>query len=180
MIGTAVGMPGGHLGRVFNNVWSFLCVMVLASVTALIASALTLSSLRADINGPEDLAGKRVATVSGSTSAAYLRDLGASVEEYPDFEHAAAALGRASGVAGRTAAVALVYDAPIVLYFINNDAERKFLAVGPPFRAENYGIAFPLDSKIRHTVDTALQKLRENGTFDQIREKWFGKSRIQD
>lgn len=175
MIGTAIGSPGGSLGRAFNNVWSFLCVMVLASLTALIASALTVSSLRTDINGPEDLAGKRVATVSGSTSAAYLRDVGASVVEFPDFAAAVAGLG-APGSASRPAPVALVYDAPIIQYSINNDSERKFVAIGSPFRAENYGIAFPLDSKIRHRVDAALLKIRENGTFDQIREKWFGKS----
>jgi polar amino acid transport system substrate-binding protein len=180
MIGTASGAPGGHFGRLFNNLWSFLCVMVLASLTALIASALTIRSLRNDINGPEDLAGKRVATVQGSTSAAYLRDLGASVAEYPDFDGAVAALAKREEIGGHSAPVALVYDAPIVLYFINNDSERNFVAVGSPFRAENYGIAFPLDSKIRHTVDEALLKLRENGTFDQIRDKWFGKSLVQN
>ena len=180
MIGTASGAPGGHLGRMFNNVWSFLCVMVLASVTALIASALTLSSLRSDINGPEDLAAKRVATVQGSTSAAYLHELGAVVVEYSDFDKAAAALGAWGGAVEAFAPVALVYDEPIVLYFVNNDTDRRYAVVGPPFRAENYGIAFPLDSKIRHTIDTALQKLKENGMFDQIRDKWFGKSLVKN
>lgn len=175
MIGTASGAPGGAFGRAFNNIWSFLCVMVLASLTALIASALTVSTLESAINGPNDLAGKRVASVRGSTASAYLHELGASVADYPNFADAVAALERSNVRSGQWAPVALVYDAPIVLYFLNYDSDRKFRAVGPPFRAENYGIAFPLDSNIRHVVNTALLKLNENGTYDQINEKWFGK-----
>ena len=76
--------------------------------------------------------------------------------------------------------MALVYDAPIILYFVNNDASHRFDPVGAPFREENYGIAFPLSSTIRHDVDAALVRLIENGTYDQIREKWFGKPATQN
>jgi polar amino acid transport system substrate-binding protein len=174
MIQTSEGAPGGALGRLFNNVWAFLCVLLLASFTALIASALTLSSLRSDINGPSDLVGKRIASVKGSTSAAYLREIGASVAEYPNFADAAAALDKSKG--GSFPPVALVYDAPIVLYYINNDGSGKFQAVGAPFRAENYGIVFPLNSGLRLAINAALLKLTEDGTYQQINDKWFGKS----
>ena len=176
MASTASGAPGGHAGRVFNILWSFLCVIVLASLTALIASALTVSSLRREINGPNDLVGKRVATVAGSTSAAYLRKIGAIVDEFPDFDGATRALGQA----GRKGPVALVYDAPIILYFVNKDADHRFAAIGAPFREENYGIAYPLNTTIRHAVDAALVRLVENGTYDQIRDKWFAKPATQN
>lgn len=173
----AEGRPGGAAGWLFNYIWTFTCLAAFASVTGLLASAMTLSSLRTDIKGPNDLAGKRVAAVSGSTAVPFLRALNASVMQYPNFVEAAAAVS--NGADQHDAPVAVVYDAPVMQYFVNNDATHKFSLVGAPFKTENYGVIFPLNSELRHSVNAALLKLTENGTYQQISEKWFGKPSAQ-
>lgn len=90
--------------------------------------------------------------------------------EYPTFEAAA----RAAAAGEPTGPVAVVYDAPIVLYFVKSDGVGKFNLVGAPFRGENYGISFPRNSELRHLVNQAILKLTEDGTYQQIRDKWFG------
>ncbi|MGK7937918.1 MAG: transporter substrate-binding domain-containing protein [Xenococcaceae cyanobacterium] len=46
--------------------------------------------------------------------------------------------------------------------------------VGSPFKLQNYGIALPINSPYRKSVNFALLNLMENGTYNQIKEKWFG------
>src|SRR5262249_7478923 len=56
-------MPRTALARVVAVVWMFTSVVFIAYFTAAVTSSLTLRQLRGDINGPEDLPGKRVMTV---------------------------------------------------------------------------------------------------------------------
>lgn len=39
---------------------------------------------------------------------------------------------------------------------------------------EQYGIAFPTDSELTSQVNDALQEIKEDGTYAEIYEKWFG------
>ena len=66
-------MPRAALARIVAVIWMFASVVFIAYFTAAVTSSLTLQQLRGDISGPEDLPGKRVATVKGSTSLDYLR-----------------------------------------------------------------------------------------------------------
>ncbi len=110
LVSVAEGKPEGSAGRLFNFLLTFVIVMAFASLTGLIASALTLSSIRADISGPSDLIGKRVATVHGSTAEAFLKEIGASVASYPNFTDAVAALAAGGPGSEAVKPVALVYD----------------------------------------------------------------------
>jgi ABC-type amino acid transport substrate-binding protein len=38
---------------------------------------------------------------------------------------------------------------------------------------EQYGIAFPTDSDLREPVNEALAEIKEDGTYEEIYEKWF-------
>ncbi len=66
-------MPRAALARIVAVIWMFASVVFIAYFTAAVTSSLTLQQLRGDISGPEDLPGKRVASVRGSTSMDYLR-----------------------------------------------------------------------------------------------------------
>lgn len=160
-------MPRAALARMVAVFWMFASVVFIAYFTAAVTSNLTLQQLRGDINGPEDLPGKRVASVKGSTSAKYLRQHNVEVSEFAKVEDAFQALQ-----ASETDAV--VYDAPVLLYFASH--EGKVQTVGAIFRKENYGIAFPSNSPRRKPVNEALLKLKENGIYDQLYKKWFGGS----
>ena len=49
----------------------------------------------------------------------------------------------------------------------------KVQVVGSIFRKENYGIVFPPNSPHRKAVNTALLRMRENGEFNALYQKWF-------
>ena len=160
-------MPRAALARVVAVFWMFASVVFIAYFTAAVTSNLTLQQLRGDINGPEDLPGKTVASVKGSTSVEYLRQHSAEVVEFPKVEEAYQALqqGQASAV---------VYDAPVLLYYASHEGKGKVQVVGSIFRKENYGVVFPDKSPLRKRVNEVLLKLKENGTYDQLYTKWFG------
>jgi polar amino acid transport system substrate-binding protein len=145
----------------------FTSVVFIAYFTAAVTSALTLQQLRGDINGPEDLPGKRIATVKGSTSMDYLRRYNIEATGFTNVAQAFKALQQGS-------ADAVVYDAPVLLYYASHEGKGKVQVVGNIFHKESYGILFPSNSPYRKPVNEALLKLRENGTYDRLYGKWFG------
>lgn len=162
-------MPKSAAARIAAVVWMFSSVVFIAYFTASVTSSLTLQQLRGDIKGPEDLPGKRVASVKGSTSVEYLRQQSIDVMEFTKVEEAYQALQQ-------NQAEAVVYDAPVLLYYASHDGKGKVHVVGSIFRKENYGIVFPDKSPLRKRVNEALLKLKENGAYDQLSKKWFGGS----
>ena len=46
--------------------------------------------------------------------------------------------------------------------------------VGPLIEQQDYGIAFPAGSELRESVNRALLRLKESGTYDRIYNQWFG------
>lgn len=159
-------MPRAALARVVAVIWMFASVVFIAYFTAAVTSSLTLKQLRGDINGPQDLPGKRVASVKGSTSVEYLRQHNVDVVELAKVEEAYEALQQ-----GQIDAV--VYDAPVLLHYASREGAGKVQTAGSIFRKENYGIAFPPNSPYRKPVNEALLKLKENGTYDQLYKRWF-------
>ena len=160
-------MPKSALGRIVAVIWMFTSVVFVAYFTATVTSSLTLQQLRGDIKGPEDLPGKRVASISGSTSAEYLRQQNIQVVEFKQIEDAYQALLQGQ-------AEAVVYDAPVLLYYAAREGKGKVQAVGSIFRKESYGIVFPDNSPYRKRVNEALLTLKENGTYQELYKKWFG------
>ena len=159
--------PHSAFGRLLGALCVFISIIFVAYFTAAVTSAMTVEQLRSDINGPEDLPGKTVATVAGSTSSAYLKGARLNYTEYGKISEAFDAL-----VAKRADAV--VFDAPVLLYFAANEGKGKVNVAGPVFRREAYGILFPQGSPLRKPVNEALLKLREKGLYDEIYRKWFG------
>ena len=160
-------MPRAALARIVAVIWMFASVVFIAYFTAAVTSSLTLQQLRGDISGPEDLPGKRVATVKGSTSLDYLRSHNIEAMIFTNVEEALQAIQQG-------AADAVVYDAPVLLYYASHQGKGKLQVVGNIFRKESYGILFPSNSPYRKPVNEALLKIRENGTYDRLYGKWFG------
>jgi polar amino acid transport system substrate-binding protein len=158
--------PRSLVGRVMA--WAAIPVSVIfvAYFTAAVTAAITVQQLQGGIAGPDDLAGKRVGTISGSTSAVYLVDRGIKSTEFLKIEEAFTVMDNHQ-------LDAIVFDAPVLLYYAANGGRGKAQVVGPIFKKENYGIVFPQGSELRKPVNSALLKLRENGTFDALYVKWF-------
>ena len=58
-----------------------------------------------------------------------------------------------------------------------DEGKGKASVLGAPFIKEDYGIAFPRKGPdvLRNKVDTTLLKMREDGSYQRIHDKWFGK-----
>ena len=71
-VGYGDKVPKTTPGRFIGLVWMFAGLFIIASFTAAVTSALTVTQLKSRIAGPADLSRVKVATVEGSTSAKYL------------------------------------------------------------------------------------------------------------
>ncbi|MEA1968452.1 MAG: glutamine ABC transporter substrate-binding protein GlnH [Thermodesulfobacteriota bacterium] len=121
-----------------------------------------------DINGPEDLKGKKVAVKTGTFTVDYLNKLGIkNLVKFPNIDQAYLEV-----VTG--GADAAVHDAPNVLYFIKTAGNGKVKAVGPDVEAAYYGIAFPQGSALRDKANIALLEMKESGEYADLYRKWFG------
>src|SRR5438093_12807831 len=76
-------MPRQWVARTLAIFWMFAGVVFVAFYTAQLTTTLTVERIRCAIEGPGDLPGKRVATLTGSTAADYLRDHYAQVQGFP-------------------------------------------------------------------------------------------------
>ena len=161
-------MPKQKFAHALAVVWLFAGVVFVTFFTAQMTASLTLEQIRGAINGPDDLPGKAVATVAGSTSADYLREIGARADEFAHIEEAYSAL-----LSGKVDAAVL--PAPVLRYYATHDGAGKVKVVGPEFRKSDVAFVLPLNSPLRRRVNSALVALHDDGTYQRIYEKWFGK-----
>ncbi len=122
--------------------------------------------MRTSISGVEDLHGKKVVTVSGTTAAEYLRKERIIFRGVENIEEAYDLLTSEE-------AEAIVYDAPILQYYAATSGNSSLQVVGAPFNAEFYGIALPPNSPIKEQINMALLEIIENGTFEELATKWY-------
>ncbi|MFN6478934.1 transporter substrate-binding domain-containing protein [Nostoc sp. DedQUE07] len=159
-------MPKGVLGRLVGIIWMFIGVLFAAYFTASATTSLTVQQLQGDIRSIDDLPGKVVATTAGSTAATYLREHKISVLEVTKIEQAYNALQTKK-------ADAVVFDAPVLLFYAANEGKGKVQIVGSILREESYGIILPNNSPYRKPINQALLSLKENGTYQSLYDKWF-------
>lgn len=117
-----------------------------------------------------DLEGVKIGTKIGSTSYDYLMktlDEDDGVTPYPGSSDMYMAL--MSG-----AVDAVFYDAPNVGYFASTRGEGKVKTVGKLYEGQQYGIALKNGSEWVDDVNEALASIKEDGTYKEIYEKWFG------
>lgn len=127
--------------------------------------------VRADeenIESVEDLKGKVVATKLGTTSANFCEEQGLETKLYDNIDGAYFELQKGG-------ADAVIFDSPAILYYIKTDGQGKVKTVGPLYEGQQYGIAFPDGSELREKVNGVLEEMMEDGTYDELYEKWFGK-----
>jgi ABC-type amino acid transport substrate-binding protein len=161
--------PMGVPARLLAILWMVASIVLIAYFTAAITTEMTVKSLTGDISGPGDLPGVKVGTVTGSTAEVWLRKTKARVSPYPDVASAVAALN-----SGELKAV--VYDAPVLRYYLSRKTGTRLRLVGPTFEKQSYGIGLQQESPLRLPVNRALLALNERGFMEELQKKWFGSS----
>lgn len=122
-----------------------------------------------DIKTKEDLVGKVVATKSGTSSYDYVMEIEGIKEviPFPNIDQAYMELQKGT-------ADAVVFDLPSLLYYVKTNPQAGVKVLDDLLEGQTFGIAFPKGSPLRNEVNMALTKLKEDGTYDEIFNKWFG------
>lgn len=121
--------------------------------------------VRADddsISGPEDLDGKKLCSVTGSTSAQRVKDEYAKqvqLQEFPNYSRCVQAL-----LGGQIDA--LTTD-DIILAGYAQQNPGKLKVVGETFSEENYGVGLPKGSEDRDKINDLIEQAFEDGTWEK-------------
>jgi len=125
------------------------------------------------IKGPEDLEGKNLCSVTGSTSAQRIKDeyaTGTNLLEQPGYAECVTALTAGTVDAVTTDDIILAGLASVPAN------EGKVKVVGNPFSEENYGVGLPKDSDKCQAVNDAITKMIDDGTWQELLDKNVGAS----
>ncbi|WP_298180433.1 glutamate ABC transporter substrate-binding protein [Saccharomonospora sp.] len=129
-----------------------------------------------DIKGKDDLKGKKVCSVSGSTPIQNVRDEGLTepenIVELQTYSQCVSEL-----LNGQVDVVTT--DDAILLGYAAQDPDN-LKVVGEPFTEEPYGVGLPKeDDALRDKVNDILEEAMEDGTWQEIYDATLGKSGTQ-
>ncbi|MGB2811910.1 MAG: transporter substrate-binding domain-containing protein [Mycobacterium sp.] len=153
--------------RTITILWTFISIIFIAHYTAILTTNLTVERIKSQISSPTDLVGKRVCTVVNTTSAPALSKIGVQHTAAQQIEDCYTGLENDSFDA-------VVFDAPVLQYYVAHRGAGVADVAGPIFKNEDYGIVFPIGSDLRREFDDALLSVQEDGEFDRLKRKWFG------
>jgi len=153
--------------RMVTVLWTFVSIIFVAYYTAILTTNLTVAGIRSQIKSPADLVGKSVCSVANTTSATALGRLGVQFTGVPKIDDCFAAFEKKQFAA-------IVYDAPVLQYYVTHRGAGIAEVAGPIFKDEDYGVAFPIGSELRRQFDDALLAVQEEGEFDRLKTEWFG------
>lgn len=162
---TIAGSIGGIVGVAAMVAGLALLLVAAGTFTA----RLTVNSLQANVQTIDDLQTRVVGTVAGSTSDSFLKNHNIQFQGFGNPQ----AMLRAFE---RDEINAIVFDGPILAYYLQTDGAGLARLIDKVYRPENYGILLPTKSDLKEDIDLALLQFREDGTYDTILSRWFGKS----
>jgi glutamate transport system substrate-binding protein len=117
-----------------------------------------------DVSGPEDLNGKNLCSVTGSTSAQKVKDNyaeGTNLQELPGYAECVTQMGGGTIDAVTTDDIILAGLAAQPAY------QGQFKVVGAPFSEENYGVGLPKGTDRCADINAAINKMVESGEWEK-------------
>lgn len=162
--------PDKLKGRIAALCWMLAGIILVAYLQAILTSDRTLSELNGRIRSVNDLPGKEVVTVRGSTAALFLDSRSIGHNDVDRIEDAYPLLRSGQ-------AEAVVFDSPVLIHYVATRGGNKIRLAGGVFQPQAYGIAFPTGSPLREAVNHSLLEINDDGTYQRIYERWFGTSR---
>lgn len=152
-------------GRMLGILWMFAGLFLIANFTAFVTAEVTATRLETFAQEVDDLRQMSVAAPNGTTSSDFLSELRIPFLGVESIDVAFELLE--GGVVD-----AIVYDAPVLQYYMANFGNDDLTLIGTPFLSEYYGIALPIDSPHKETINKALLEIRANGTHQELMNKW--------
>jgi ABC-type amino acid transport substrate-binding protein len=155
----------GVAGRVLGLVWMFFGLFLIANFTAVVTAELTVAEISGRVRGEDDLRRHRVASVPGTTASEYLSQNGIRFVPAQDAGDAVDMLEH--GDVG-----AVVFDYPVLAHEIDVRRDPRLQLVGDLLTREHYAIALPPRSPHEETINEALLRIYDDGTYAELLDKW--------
>lgn len=160
-------VPQSVIGRLLAVIMVVSSLFIVSIFVANITASLTIDAITGSIQSLDDLDGRKVATTSGSTASVLLAER--------DVQHQALATYAEVIEAFEAGTVeAVVFDGPILAYYVKTGGAGRARLIEREFRPENYGIALPQGSQLREPVNRAILRLKETGAYQAMVTRWFG------
>lgn len=121
------------------------------------------------IHSINDLKNKTVAVQMGTTAADYCDSKKLATKQFDHNSEVIMELQVGGSPAG-------ILDKPVADYYLTKEGKGKFKIIDLPDAKGEY-LAFAMNKnnpQLQKDIDAALLKLKKNGTFQKIYQKWFG------
>ena len=119
----------------------------------------------------EDLDGKTLGVQSGTTGKMYAEENAPEGVQLKDYEDLALQLS--SVKSGQIPAA--INDIPVLLDYVKKNPELEVSAQFETGEQYGFGMKKGTSAELKKTVDDVIATAREDGTYDRIYEKWFGR-----
>jgi ABC-type amino acid transport substrate-binding protein len=140
-------------GRFIGFIWMFLAIILISSLTAGIASALTVQSISGNIQSLDDLHAFDVVTVEKSSAAELLEQYAIGYRSIDNVEEGLHAVRTGE-------AEVFVYDRPILKYLIEeNKLDAELVVIEKSLKKDYYGYTFPKGSPLLEVVNPVLVEM---------------------
>ncbi|XP_078438796.1 glutamate receptor 2.9-like isoform X2 [Wolffia australiana] len=156
-------------------VWVFVVLILTSSYTASLTSMLTLQQLKPTMTDLGDLIkrNERVGYLNDSFLPGLLKQLKVDpmrIVAYSSPDEYAAAMDRGTENGG---VGAIVDEIPYLKVFLNKYC-GKYAMVGPTYKTNGFGFAFPKGSLILPDVSRAVLNFTESKVFEELERKAYG------
>jgi ABC-type amino acid transport substrate-binding protein len=159
--------PVTFWGRTTGIVWMFASIVLVSAFIALVTSTFTVHQLQTQIRSIGDLGRVRVAAVTASGSAEYLRDLGIATTGCESTGSCLDAL-----VAGEVDAV--VEEWPVLNWEARHRYPGRLAVVPQPVTRGFIGFALPRDSTRRRALSVTLLQVLDDPVWQDISRSYLG------
>jgi len=158
----------GPLGRILAFGWMIGGIGLIATFTSVLTATMTAEQVSGVIHGPRDLAGRLVGVQRMAVTKGCVQRRGGIPQEYATLRDAVHALelGMTDAVVGETETLS---------HLVVEMGRGRIKVTGPVFDNFDFGIALPGGSPLREVFNTALLRMREDGTIERSKETWLGK-----
>jgi ABC-type amino acid transport substrate-binding protein len=154
-------------GRILGLIWMFVAIIIISSFTAAITSSLTVSQLETVIKGPEDLPKVTVGSMANTTSESYLNQIQIPFRSFGSPQEGLAALKEGK-------VQALVYDAPILRYYIHQNYIGSLEVLPYRLQRQEYGIALQANSLLREQINVVLLQIIRGKAWQDKLDQYLG------
>ena len=155
------------LGRGIALIWMVGGIGLIAAFTSVLTATMTAERVTGTIQAVRDLAGRTVGCQVDAVSIESVRQRGGIVQEFTSLTEALDALdlGMVEAVVGENQQL---------MYLTNQSRRGTIRLVGAMFDSFDYGLGLPAGSALREDLNTAILRMREDGTLNRIKEEWLG------